>query len=1180
MSGKFEVDPNTKLMQARASQPSHSAWVSANAGSGKTFVLSRRVVRLLLAGAEPSRILCLTYTKAAAGEMSNRVFEILGKWATLSDEELRKELHDVEGVSPTTVQLDRARILFAKALETPGGLKIQTIHAFCEALLHQFPLEANVPGNFSVMDDGQQAHMIAEARRRVIIDADRQPDSILGHAFFAMMDVASDWEIDRALENIVARREELADWLSQIGSPGEVGRQARSQFGFAANETVTGLCEQAVSQCTFTIDDLRKMVAIGRSPTASKTDASLAERVEQMFAGETFDDQFSKLVQVFLTAKGEMRKFRSFASKNIKDEFPDLEPMLDTETSRLIKTQARIKTLRQIIDTEHLMTVAEQVINQYRTDKRRRGLLDFDDLINRTGDLLTRKDARAWVLYKLDLGIDHILLDEAQDTSPEQWQIISALVDEFFTGESARLDDRTVFAVGDEKQSIYSFRGAEPRNFSRQRRKFLSLANAAKRTFENVELGLSFRSTSDVLGAVDTVFALEENARGLTFDMAPPPHTAARRHDPGSVEVWDLIQGEDEDDPENWHEPVDASTQHQALQLANRIAQQLGNWIDKAPLHSKARPINAGDILVLVRSRDRFIGALNRALKDRNIPVAGADRLVITDHIAVQDLIALGQVVLTPDDDLSLATLLKSPLIGLNEKHLLDLSLHRFGEGGEISLYRALASSTEPQVMNAYEQISGWQRLVGRLPAYEFYARILNVQNGRKNMLARLGSEAEDVIDAFLNAALDHEMKDTPGIQAFINDLMDEQPEIKREMDQTAGEVRIMTVHAAKGLEAPIVFLVDKCAPAFNAQKAPALYRWTRGDAETGFLWSHAATGHGDVTLPLKEEERRREEEEHRRLLYVGMTRAEDRLIICGYRGKKQPPNPNWHAMITTALEPDWQDITDADGNIVWHQWKTKESPPVRPTDVSLEPNVTPAAPSQLPKWVFHNLPAERALPRPLNPSRTQAVIDEVLVQDMTVGSLLADRTSDSSTSGLTVDPRVQGTALHKLLQVLPQIDGVDRRSQANSFLDRQLPKLTSEQRTALVDGVINVLEDPRLKGCFDTATSGAEVPVIGKINLSGELRPISGTIDRLAEMDEAVYLIDYKTSPHVPNDIDAIAPDYTTQMALYRALIAPLYPKKPVLCWLIWTHAAGGPVIMELPSAQLDQAMHQIAQL
>jgi len=1188
MSHAFEIDPHTKAMQARASEPTHSAWVSANAGSGKTFVLSRRVVRLLLAGVEPSRILCLTYTKAAAGEMSNRVFEILGKWAVMTDAQLREELLSVEGKTPTVIQMNQARILFARALETPGGLKIQTIHAFCEALLHQFPLEANVPGKFSVMDDGQQQRLIEEARKRVIVDADAHPGSPLGQSFISMMEVATDGEIERALKNIVEQREELAEWLEQIGGPEGVGKQARHQFAYSANDTVAGLCEQAVKQSIFAIDDLRQMSNIGQSSPAAY-DRNLAARIESFFLAKSPDDQLAELAKIFLTSTGGIRTYKGFAGKEVKAHFPDLEAMLEVEAPRLIKAQRRVKTFCQIVETERLMVVAEQVINQYRNDKRNRGLLDFDDLINRTGDLLTRKDARAWVLYKLDLGIDHILLDEAQDTSPQQWQIIGALVDEFFSGESAKVNRRTVFAVGDEKQSIYSFRGAEPRNFSVQRRHFLRQANAANMEFADVGLGLSFRSTSDVLGAVDTVFALEDNARGLTFDAAPPPHTAARKNDPGSVEVWDLLEGDDGEVPENWHVPVDVSTQHQALQLADKIAQQLNNWIGTEPLHAKSRPIGASDILVLVRSRDRFVGALNRALKEYDIPVAGADRLAITDHIAVQDLMALGQVMLTPDDDLSLATVLKSPLLGLNEQDLLDLTLSRFNETdiqtGKSSLHEAMSKSTLPHIAQAFETIALWRNLVDQMPVYEFYARILSVYDGRKNMLSRLGSEAEDVIDAFLNAALDLESKDTPGLQAFLNDLTNEQPEIKREMDRTAGEVRIMTVHAAKGLEAPIVFLVDKCGPAFQAQHAPALYQWQDSDTDNGYLWARSSSQQGDVTLKLREEEQRKAEEEHRRLLYVGMTRAEDRLIICGYRGKNNPPKPNWHAMVSEALEPGWRDVFDNEGHLLWHQWNAEDT---RAASLTLAPQGAddqPHRPQALPDWMFHQLPTERALPKPLSPSRAQAFIDEVLVQDLKVKSLL-DRQEQNEGTGETdstqdpVDPRIQGTALHKLLQVLPQFDPSERRIKAESYLVRQLPQVTDSRRSDLIDGVLNVLDDPRLKGCFDLETSGAEIPIMGKIDLSSGPRSISGTIDRLAVKKDGVYLIDFKTSTNVPQSNADLPPDYVTQMALYRELVRPLYAGKPVYCWLIWTHAPLGPVIMDLSANDLDHAMNKIAQL
>ncbi len=1181
MSRVLTIDDHTKLSQASASAPVSSAWVSANAGSGKTYVLAQRVVRLLLSGVEPSRILCLTYTKAAAGEMSNRVFAILGRWVGLSDEELHNELAGIEGTSPSAEQLERARILFARALETPGGLKIQTIHAFCEALLHQFPLEANVPGTFTVMDDGMQRQLMAQARQNIARTAHAQPESEVGAAFTAMMEVASDEQIEKALGEVVDNREALANWLNEIGGPVAATSQARDRLGFAPQETVEDLLNAAVSASLFRTlnnDEIAEhAAATGEIKAVEFADylSVISQSIGQANEAEAID-------ALLLTKSGGPRKFGRYPSKAVADVFPDLRDQLTQESERWLAAMGRIASLRLIENTQPLLVIAQAMIVDYGLSKRQRGLLDFDDLIERTAELLSRSDARAWVLYKLDLGIDHVLLDEAQDTSPKQWQIISALVEEFFAGQSARPTNRTVFAVGDEKQSIYSFRGAEPRNFATQKRHFLRQAKSAGKSFADVGLGLSFRSTTDVLGAVDAVFEIEEHAEGVTFDTAPPPHTAARRNDPGSVDVWGLIEAAPGDDPENWHTPVDFTGQHQALLLAEKIADQLKNWIGRETIEASGKVISAGDILVLVRSRDRFVGALNRALKAQGIAVSGADRLTITDHIAVQDLVALGQITLTPQDDLSLAAVLKSPLIGLSESELYDLNQHRFPGKFERSLFEALEHADSEPISAAYETIRRWQEMSDRLPPYEFYATILGTLGGRKRLLARLGGEAEDVIDAFLDAALAHDQSGAPGLQVFLDQLLEERPEIKREMDSTAGEVRIMTVHAAKGLEAPIVFLVDKSSPAFQSQHAPALYKWPSSDQQDSYFWLPTSASHNATTRDLRDVEKRRAEEEYRRLLYVGMTRAEDRLIVCGYRGSREPTSPNWHAMVSRALEPEWQDVCDDDGALLWHRWKAKDSP--QGSTLALAQTETPegntsaaaAAASMLPGWVWKKLPAEAAMPRPLNPSGTRAIIDEALVQQ---GKQVSPFVVEEPVAALP-DPRIRGTVLHKLLQDLPLLDQSRWQSLAAGYLAKRLPEYGAEAHQNMIEAVRRVFEHSQLAGCFDPTTSRGEVPILGSITTRDGPKPISGQVDRLATFEHEVVVLDFKTSLQTPSSQNAIAADYVSQMALYQDLIARLYVGRTVRCMLVWTHAANGPQVMEVPDSAMKAALEKIAQL
>ena len=1184
-SPKPQADEYTTGQVDIASDPYGSAWVSANAGSGKTYVLTRRVVRLLLAGYDPSRLLCLTFTKAAAGEMSNRVFRDLGIWATAPEDDLRELLEDVEGKRPTDEHLKRARTLFALALETPGGLKIQTIHAFCEALLHQFPLEANVPGSFSVMDDAQQKKLLDNARRDLITQARRDDKGAIGSAFSKILAAASDAAVDMALSEVVSKRDDLVAWLRKTGGPQAAMQQARARFQFSPEDTVEHLQSVGIDGSLFPEEKLDRIAEFGRDDgNPNGLNAGLADRIDVYLNASDTGERFEALRLIFLNNEGEARKFSRFATKAVKEAFPDLGEPLAAEAERLITAEQRIATLRIIENTEPLLVFAQAMLDRYQLAKRNRGLLDFDDLVARTCDLLSSSTARSWVLYKLDLGIDHILLDEAQDTSPRQWTVIRELVEEFFAGKGGREVRRTVFAVGDEKQSIYSFQGAEPRLFDEHRRRFARLAEGAGSKLAEARLGLSFRSTHDVLAAVDKVFSDPENATGLTFGGDYQKHAPARRNAPGTVELWPFETARSRDGPENWAAPPEVEdVRHQAARLAERIADDIKRQLDGGRHKASGAPIQPGDFIVLVRSRqDVFSVTLTRALKDHGIPVAGADRLTLTDHIAVLDLVALGRVMLTPEDDLSLASLLKSPLFGMKEDDLLRLARHRLDTEHEQSLFEALGElSEEESFSSAFEKLTDWRKRADAMPVYEFYAQILGADGGRRQYRQRLGPEAEDVLDAFLAIPLSHERNGLPGLQAFLEDLTEEQPQIKREFDSEAGEVRIMTVHAAKGLEAEIVYLVDKGNAAFHGRHAPALYLWGERDAEHGWLWVPGKSEHGDATETLLEEERRKGEEEYRRLLYVAMTRAKEKLVVCGHCGKPNDngdlpiSDPNWHHMVSNALEDDWVTQED-DNNTIRQIWTARDSPVARPSRHEDEAKEPATKSHTLPAWAHHKLPAERALPRPLNPSGAQALIEESLAEAQIAPSLL--EITDGEDFGALA--RKRGTAVHLLLQVLPDIPENERRERGLAWLAKQLPEFSDSARDDLLASVEQVFADPALQPLFDPATSRAEVPVMGRIDLASGPRPVSGTIDRIAVLDDRVILADFKTSAMVPERVEDVPNDYITQMALYRSLTERLYPGRPTTVWLIWTRKAGSPAIISLPDAMMDEALASITAL
>ncbi|KAF0121560.1 MAG: UvrD/REP helicase [Xanthobacteraceae bacterium] len=625
MSRKLAAPPEAVAAQRKASDPGHSAWVSANAGSGKTYVLARRVVRLMLAGTPPGAILCLTFTKAAAATMANRVFELLGQWALMDDATLRTTLHELDGGHHDGAALRRARRLFAEALETPGGLKVQTIHAFCERVLHQFPFEANVASQFSVLDELGHGELVRRAKLEVLLEAAAAPDGALGKAMAHLATVAADETVDDLLGEALMAREAIEADLAARGGLDRAMASLGDTLGLMPGETEATLLAAVTGEALIPPSEWPGVAETLLQVSTAAREKDVARLLRQAVPDPT--GNVDAYLAIFFTASGEPRK--SLVTKAVQTKEPGLAARMAQEQDRLVALQARRKAAALRDGTAALISLAQAISARVEREKAARGALDFSDLIARTRDLFRNVSAR-WILYKLDQGIDHVLVDEAQDTSPDQWDIVETLVEEFTSGEGARGIARTLFVVGDEKQSIYSFQGAEPRQFGTLRSRFAARFLKAGRPFEkDIRLNFSFRSTEAVLSAVDRVFDDTDARRGLSFDPGPlTPHAAARAAAPGLVELWPPMEPEEAEDPSPWTAPVDAPGLGDPVdRLAERIAGHVKLWLDGGHgLPDRDRPIRAGDILILVRRRGAIFEAIIRALKTVGVPVAGADR--------------------------------------------------------------------------------------------------------------------------------------------------------------------------------------------------------------------------------------------------------------------------------------------------------------------------------------------------------------------------------------------------------------------------------------------------------------------------------------------------------------------------------------------------------------------------
>ncbi len=1131
--------------QLRASNPQASVWVSANAGAGKTHALTTRVTRLLLVGTEPERILCLTYTKAAAAEMSSRLYQRLGDWAMEEDETLALAIANIEGPLPDKAKLVRARRLFARAIETPGGLKIQTIHAFCQSLLGRFPLEAEVPPNFNVLDDRGAAELLANVREHVLELARDDAESPLGRALSFVVGRIDETTFDKLMGEITGKRAAFGRLLTEHGSVEKIVEALRDELGVLPGDTTESAKAAFFGKEQFDEVELKKAVAALQSGT--KTDIKFAEVFQRVLKtkaarAQTHDDY----VGIFLIQSGAPRA-KLITSKPAKAH-PDVEVFLGDEQQRVLGHVQYLKSVHVAEASEAILRLAIEILLEFSRVKRQRAFLDYEDMIAHTRELLLAGNMAPWVLYKLDGGIDHILVDEAQDTSPDQWDVVAALTDEFMSGSGARELTRTIFAVGDEKQSIYSFQGADPKRFDLMQHYFEARVKGADLTWDPVRLVRSFRSTPQVLQAVDAVFAGEVARAGLTASGDVDGHDPVRRDDAGRVELWELEQPDEPDASEPWDAPLNYVSQADPMaKLADRIAETIGGWIARGEiLPSKGRPIEPGDILILVRRRNAFVSEMVRLLKKRNIAVAGADRMVVTDEIAVMDLMALGHFTLLPDDDLTLAIVLKSPLVGLDEDELFQLA-HGRGKATLWQNLQARAGET-PRFGEACALLERMLKRADFEPPYEFFAHVLSEERGRLKLLARLGRDASDPIDEFLNLALDYERDHAASMQGFLHWTGQGGAEIKRDMDKGRNEVRIMTVHGAKGLEAEIVFMPDTCG-APGAQHDPAFLNLT-GEPPL-LVWPIRKDEEDAASAEARERHRLAQAEEYRRLLYVSMTRARDRLYVCGYQGAREPAPDCWYNLIAGAFKPLAEEMKDADGHTVW-RLDGEQTRLVKTEDV-----VEPARHDALGAWAQAMVASEPSPSRPLAPSRLPPDGQD-------------EPAALSPLAGNKAKRFLRGTLIHRLLQTLPNLPDDAREAAARHMLESPAHELDAAARDEIVGVTLSVLRDPDFAEIFSEG-SRAEAALVGQIDFAGQPVLVSGQIDRLCVTATRVLVIDYKTNRPAPPKIDDVQSAYFAQMAAYRAVLRQIYPDREVVCALLWTD---GPRLMELPAERLDLAL------
>jgi ATP-dependent helicase/nuclease subunit A len=1110
--------------QIAAADPRRSTWVAANAGSGKTRVLTERVARLLLDGAQPQDILCLTYTKAAAGEMQNRLFGTLGGWSMAASDKLRDGLR-VLGVTGDLdeARLDDARRLFAAAIETPGGLKIQTIHAFCASILRRFPLEAGVSPQFAELDPRSLAMLIDEVVE-ALADGP-QADRVDALALYLSGDDSLHGLVAQIMKSrdLFERPMTATEALRLHGLPDDFDRAALLAEVFTGGEDVL-------------LSELVAVLAAG-----SVTDVKAAERLESLrpFAPEM--GLLSALESLLLFGGGAAAPFGAkigkFPTKGSQANMDpgDLED-LNALMERVEAARPRRLALDSAARTLALHRFAEVFLPEVARRKSRGGWLDFDDLILRTRDLLSDRAVADWVLYKLDGGIAHILVDEAQDTSPEQWQVIRLLTRDMGSGSGGH-GVETLFVVGDEKQSIYSFQGADPDLLAPLRTEFDDRLRLSGAGLSEGVLEHSFRSAPGILQAVDAVFADPfADATG-----AGPRHQAFFAERPGRVDLWPPEPKAAKDPDQPWTDPTDRrSDRHEKAVLADRIAAWVAGLLRDGTVlpdgKGGTKTLDAGDVLILVQRRGAIFNEILRACKQEFVPVAGADRLVVTAELAVRDLLAVLSFLSLQEDDLALAEALRSPLFGWS-----DGDLYRIAQPRRGTLWQALrgdaASAATLAVLRDLRDKADFLR------PYDLLERILIHHKGRERLLARLGPDCEEAVDALLDLALDYESAEVPSLTGFLEWMRAEDVEIKRQAEGSAGLLRLMTVHGAKGLESPLVILPDT-ADRRAAQPADILQ-----DTQGRALWKTSSDAAPEVLRDAMAEAKARLARERLRLLYVAMTRAEQWLVVCA-AGEAKAEAEAWHALVEDGLRRlGAAPLTCPDGGAGLRYETGDWTVPALPVGNRTTPPTRPA----LPAWALSA--AEPPLPVVAGIAPSQLGGAKALPGD----------------PGQTQEAAIRrGTLLHLLLEHLPSWPEASWREFGPALLTEAEDRPDPEEAEELLAEATAVLTNPDLRFLF-AEDSLAEVDISAALSARPDLPRLRGSIDRLILSPERVLAVDYKSNVLIPATAADTPEGLLRQMGAYAAALADVFPDRRIETAILWTRTAR---LMPLPALLTSAAL------
>ena len=1101
-----------KLHHRDLNTPITSSWVSANAGSGKTFNLINRVVRLLISGVAPSKILCITFTNSAAEEMKVRLLDRLAEWVTMESNELLFHIESLletkftDGESRKLILL-KARQLFAEVLEEQSSLRISTIHSLCETILRHFSVETGIPFDFKIINEIEQRALIEELLQEFAVESNQ--------AFI---------NINKIIKP--SSEAALTDFTLEIISDQE--RLIKEDF-FEYFPEFT----EAVSEGEINNSNSQKL----RSKISSKVLKTLIEAFstggnESQIHGKMIEDSYSSeqenffevMEKVFLTLEKKPRDHKRFPDKKVLEKYPQIISTIKKITDLILDIRRDCQTKDLYLKTKKVKDFGKEVVSKYEKKKLEKNSLDFYDLLKKVKDLLCKDGMMSWVNFKIDATLNHLLVDECQDVSPIQWEIINRIAGEFFDNWAAVQESKSIFIVGDEKQTIYSFQGADPLTFTKVKSFYSKKLKSVGSNLIDLDLNKSYRSSPLILNYINKVFS-DPNSLGV---KVVKPHQGTKSL-PGRVEIWPIDQKQKTIiSPKVWWESVSETNSSDSKEIfAERLAKEIRVILaekfipDENSDCIKFRKVMPNDIMILFRSRSPLYYEIIEQLNRQHLPTQGADRIILNNDISIKDIISLLKFLDNPLDDLSLAEALKSPFFNISEAKLFEFAYNR-----EESLWLSfLNNSSESDIIT---EISNLLSQVDTLTTYELLEMILVENSGMEKLINRLGSEVYETVEAFLGYVSEFEDNNISSLASFLNWFSKNKLEIKRPPNKEGRQIKVMTIHASKGQESPIVILPDTLNHSIKMTQSKLV------KSKNSIFFKQEKLERCQKISEIERANLVENEFEENRLLYVALSRTKYWLIISA-NGKTL--EESWYQKCLLAYEQmsseEFTVSNEVSGQKMvleynWHRESNKANHTIDPVieNINMGVKLKEIDVNKVEKEKLSPTSLKKIYPKPY--SRTER-INESLDKNMSL---------------------IRGNLIHSLFEKLSKVENSKRQIVAKNIAKIHFPELKENYVESAIAETLSVMRAKENKRFF-SREARFEITIMGALEGIGK---INGKIDCLLINDKEIEIVDFKTDRNPPKSVSEVSAAYIMQLGIYSSLIQRSFPDLPIFSYILWT--------------------------